>query len=323
MLINQTNFESSCQSESRDAVIYKYSCNHLKGSLSKFLSRHRHLSSFRDFFILQEPNSGMILFMIPCDPFFSKFRTIGFELQHVTSCHAVEGTSLFDLFHKKSRLISAVRKLGQMKSTVMTCQSQSLVGVIDRTDFVDCFKSVWSEILNFLGHELIPTPTVTSSGSIFELLSDPNHVISSTSSLCFLYCFYSISVNGEVGSLDNDENLEMLGEIFNTWGLAVDQSSLNLQLKHLPNQIQKVFYLEIDNNTLISAQLYEFSEVEVSLGVFDRSAYLSVINWFKLDVLFFGNDDEERFSSQTHPLLFRNLITQASPSPLGYAPFVN
>jgi len=37
-----------------------------------------------------------------------------------------------------------------------------------------------------------------------------------------------------------------------------------------------------------------------------------------LELLYFTNDNEERYSIQAHPTLLRNLTTQAAGPPLGY-----
>lgn len=40
-----------------------------------------------------------------------------------------------------------------------------------------------------------------------------------------------------------------------------------------------------------------------------------------LELLYFANDDDERFSIQAHPQLLRNLTVQASEPPAGYPVF--
>lgn len=37
-----------------------------------------------------------------------------------------------------------------------------------------------------------------------------------------------------------------------------------------------------------------------------------------LEMLYFTNDDEERYSIQAHPVILRNLTVQAADPPLGY-----
>ena len=37
-----------------------------------------------------------------------------------------------------------------------------------------------------------------------------------------------------------------------------------------------------------------------------------------LELLYFTNDDEERYSIQAHPVILRNLTVQAAEPPLGY-----
>lgn len=42
-----------------------------------------------------------------------------------------------------------------------------------------------------------------------------------------------------------------------------------------------------------------------------------------LELLYFTNDDEERYSIQAHPVLLRNLTIQAADPPLGYPVFAS
>ena len=38
-------------------------------------------------------------------------------------------------------------------------------------------------------------------------------------------------------------------------------------------------------------------------------------------MLYVTNDDDERYSIQTHPMLLRNLLVEGAVEPLGYAPY--
>ncbi len=37
-----------------------------------------------------------------------------------------------------------------------------------------------------------------------------------------------------------------------------------------------------------------------------------------MDLLYFANDDEERYAAQAHELLLRNLLNESAGPPLGY-----
>jgi hypothetical protein len=37
-----------------------------------------------------------------------------------------------------------------------------------------------------------------------------------------------------------------------------------------------------------------------------------------MELLYFTNDDDERYSIQAHPFLLRNMTVQAADAPLGY-----
>lgn len=57
------------------------------------------------------------------------------------------------------------------------------------------------------------------------------------------------------------------------------------------------------------------------IGQLNNEVVKSVWANFVLEMMYFTNEDEERYSIQAHELLFRNLITSFSDPPLGYPIF--
>jgi hypothetical protein len=41
----------------------------------------------------------------------------------------------------------------------------------------------------------------------------------------------------------------------------------------------------------------------------------------RFEMYYVTNDDDERYSIQTHPQFLRNILIEASVEPLGYAPY--
>ena len=54
------------------------------------------------------------------------------------------------------------------------------------------------------------------------------------------------------------------------------------------------------------------------LGQLNAEAVRATWAAFAQELLYFANDDEERFSVQSHPLLMRNITISAAEPPLGY-----
>jgi hypothetical protein len=52
---------------------------------------------------------------------------------------------------------------------------------------------------------------------------------------------------------------------------------------------------------------------------FENHAVQAVWNNLRFELLFATNDNDERYSIQTHPYLLRNLLVEACEEPYGYA----
>lgn len=54
------------------------------------------------------------------------------------------------------------------------------------------------------------------------------------------------------------------------------------------------------------------------MGTLSSESVQSQWSSLALELLYFTNDDEERYSIQAHPAILRNLTVQAADPPLGY-----
>eukprot|EP00455_Lapot_gusevi_P050549 TRINITY_DN7342_c0_g2_i1.p1 TRINITY_DN7342_c0_g2~~TRINITY_DN7342_c0_g2_i1.p1 ORF type:complete len:223 (+),score=35.15 TRINITY_DN7342_c0_g2_i1:261-929(+) len=61
----------------------------------------------------------------------------------------------------------------------------------------------------------------------------------------------------------------------------------------------------------------------VQIGQLNSEAVRGLWSSLSLELLYFANDDDERYSIQAHPWLLRNLTVQASQPPLGYPVYVS
>ena len=58
--------------------------------------------------------------------------------------------------------------------------------------------------------------------------------------------------------------------------------------------------------------------VMANIGRLNPEVVRSLWASLNLELLYFTNDDEERYSIQAHPTVLRNLTVQAADPPLGY-----
>jgi hypothetical protein len=61
-----------------------------------------------------------------------------------------------------------------------------------------------------------------------------------------------------------------------------------------------------------------FQSIPVNVGKLNSEAVQGQWASLALELLYFTNDDEERYSIQAHPTLLRNITIQAADVPLGY-----
>ncbi|KAL0212056.1 hypothetical protein RCL1_005682 [Eukaryota sp. TZLM3-RCL] len=270
------------------------------------------------FFILFEPSSGLI-FLKFCNDFNFEpnIWSIGLELSDITSCHAVEATILHDTLTGKGskRSPKCVKNHGKLRTNVLTAQNHSIYGVIDRKDFVSAFNTSISPFIDFLGLDT-SAPTVDSMDDVINLINN-FEPISEAAGLCFLYCYQSFLIDDVIQRPSASE----VSSLFAKWGVTFSQNLPNY-LPVIKSQAVSLFVLSLSSdNSINKITIIKKEEVELLVASMDSIIFDSLVTWQGLDLLFFGNDDEERFSVQSHPLLFRNMLLQAGPSPVGYSPY--
>lgn len=67
-----------------------------------------------------------------------------------------------------------------------------------------------------------------------------------------------------------------------------------------------------------TSRVLSFQSIPVSVGKLNSEAVHGLWASLALELLYFTNDDEERYSIQAHPTLLRNITIQAADPPLGY-----
>ncbi|CAD8114394.1 unnamed protein product [Paramecium primaurelia] len=66
---------------------------------------------------------------------------------------------------------------------------------------------------------------------------------------------------------------------------------------------------------------HSYTDIQCQVFKFDSEVIRGIEANLQMELLFATNDDEERYSIQTHEQFFRNMIIEGSELPLGYAPF--
>lgn len=77
--------------------------------------------------------------------------------------------------------------------------------------------------------------------------------------------------------------------------------------------------LNFKDNIRISR--YAEKEDDIHLFHLENSIVTSVWNNLRFEMYYVTNDDDERYSIQTHPDFLRNMLIESCIEPLGYAPF--
>ncbi|XP_076354049.1 pecanex-like protein 4 isoform X1 [Tachypleus tridentatus] len=124
-----------------------------------------------------------------------------------------------------------------------------------------------------------------------------------------------------LGPIFTEEELqEYLEDYDSNWYIGDDNS--NDWTKAILLECSYLFSLGIntDQNTYTS-HLLTLQSLPIHLGQLNLAAVEGVWSTLILEMLYFTNDDEERYSIQAHPTILRNITIQAADPPLGYPIF--
>jgi hypothetical protein len=117
-----------------------------------------------------------------------------------------------------------------------------------------------------------------------------------------------------------DEWRDTLNEYDEKWVIASKQDDNNI-INEKPN----IFLLEGDDGTsnkkkasVYRAKSLTLQEMPFWVGKLDAESVRAIWNSLNLELFYFTNDDDERYSIQAHKLLMRNICVQAAEPPLGY-----
>ncbi|XP_066282417.1 pecanex-like protein 4 isoform X1 [Branchiostoma lanceolatum] len=123
---------------------------------------------------------------------------------------------------------------------------------------------------------------------------------------------------GSLGPVDGeDELVEYLQEYDRDWYIGCEKDTRWEQavLQGKPN----LFSLGYDpTQGAYTGRVLTQQEVVTHIGQLSGEAVRGQWASLSLELLYFTNDDEERYSIQAHPILLRNLTVQAADPPLGY-----
>ncbi|XP_071482865.1 pecanex-like protein 4 [Diadema antillarum] len=126
---------------------------------------------------------------------------------------------------------------------------------------------------------------------------------------------YDQTVLGE--ATDNDELVEYLQEYEDEWYIGKDSDDQWSEAVKMDKP--KLFSLVYDaNDNTYNGRVLSRQPVMVHIGKLNSEVVRSLWSSLSLELLYFTNDDEERYSIQAHPVVLRNLTIQAADPPLGY-----
>ncbi|RDD42993.1 Pecanex-like protein 4 [Trichoplax sp. H2] len=126
---------------------------------------------------------------------------------------------------------------------------------------------------------------------------------------------YDTAILGEVTSLE--ELSEYLQEYDNEWTIGTDKSLEWSEgiLKSQPH----LYSLDYNKSeATYTTRLLTLQDVLIHVGILSSECIQSQWSSLALELLYFTNDDEERYSIQAHQAILRNLTVQAADPPLGY-----
>lgn len=126
---------------------------------------------------------------------------------------------------------------------------------------------------------------------------------------------YDEAVLGEVTS--EDELVEYLTEYDRDWYLGSETDhEWQLSIMH-----EKPFLFSLGRDKskgTYTSRVLTKQEIMAPIGRLNGECVRGQWASLALELLYFTNDDEERYSIQAHPTLLRNLTIQAADPPLGY-----
>eukprot|EP00040_Diaphanoeca_grandis_P026403 m.147793 g.147793 ORF g.147793 m.147793 type:complete len:1129 (-) comp30562_c0_seq1:67-3453(-) len=118
--------------------------------------------------------------------------------------------------------------------------------------------------------------------------------------------------------LDTDELIDSLNDFEKNWHVGPEGSTAwNTVVKRSDRNLFSVNNKSSDP-TNVKSRLITMGEVEIRMGELNPAAVRGQWASMQLELLYFTNDDDERYSIQAHETALRNLTIQSADAPLGY-----
>lgn len=125
------------------------------------------------------------------------------------------------------------------------------------------------------------------------------------------------------GSLDNVTNQQIIDEVNSTTeqcyvGKGTDPQWGEMCDKEIP------CLFDLDYNThekTLTVYRSVYKKLNCHIFEFNKDVINGIWGNLLFELYYATNDDDERYSIQTHKLFLRNIIIEMAEEPLGYAPF--
>ncbi|KAG1671728.1 Pecanex-like protein 4 [Nymphon striatum] len=121
---------------------------------------------------------------------------------------------------------------------------------------------------------------------------------------------------------NGNELFKQTTDLMNNWFVGPDNSKAwNTAVQNEKPNLFSLGHNSFQNN--FTGHLLTLQEMPVHIGKLNSEMVRAIWATLNLELLYFTNDDEERYSIQAHPVILRNLTVQAADPPLGYPLYIS
>lgn len=196
--------------------------------------------------------------------------------------------------------------------------------IAPRDSFVDLICACYGIIEVFGGsHDMFSGPrhvydvyTGTVPGSIESPFLENDKELRDMVLQAYRYAFKLAFDQSVIGEFDSEQEiLDQLEEYNKLWYFGLDTSQE--WLDNINAEKQNLFSIS-SSEGIYTAHILSLRKQPIAVSKLNAEAARAMWSSLNQELLFFTNDDDERYSIQAHPTLLRNITVQAAEPPLGY-----
>ena len=157
------------------------------------------------------------------------------------------------------------------------------------------------------------TATQLRVGKLFEI-----QLIAIRYAIKIAFDLYSI--NGTLDGVTDEELLEEIRD--NQKNSYIGQGTDPAWAEQINNNIANLWSLQFNaHDRTLSVFRSFYKQIKCTLFEFNEDVVAGIWANLQFELYYVTNDDDERYSIQTHKNFMRNIIIESAENPLGYAPF--